>query len=113
MIRRYHLNISFKWFDFWIGWFFDVRAKVLYICLLPTLPIKLWMTDHAKCPNCGSAMEKTAYDISPEGYDLQWNCEVCEENGEESRIWIDWNMDFRHLEYIGPKDLERFGYRVV
>jgi len=31
----------FKWFDFWIGLFYDVGKKILYIGLLPTIGIKI------------------------------------------------------------------------
>lgn len=112
MKNKYHINISFNWGFFWVGLFFEKSARSLYICLLPMFPIKIWVTQHHICPECGACMQKTAYDISPEGFDLQWNCETCEERGEESQIEIDWCMDFPHTEWVNKKDLEHFGYVV-
>jgi hypothetical protein len=31
----------FKWFDFWVGWFYDTNKKILYIGLLPMIGIKI------------------------------------------------------------------------
>jgi len=35
------INLYFKWFDFWIGWFYDTKKKILYIQLLPMIGIKI------------------------------------------------------------------------
>ena len=109
MKNKWHVDVSFKWFDFWIGLFLDKPAKSLYICLLPMLPIKVWITEHEACPDCGAAMQKTAVDISPEGFDLFWNCEACENRGLESTIDLGWPF---HDEWMSARDLEHFGYVV-
>lgn len=38
------LNIRFSifWYDFWVGWYYDRVAKVLYVCPLPMLVFKFW-----------------------------------------------------------------------
>jgi hypothetical protein len=37
------MNISFffAWYDFWIGWFYDTKKKILYVCPLPMCVIKI------------------------------------------------------------------------
>ncbi len=112
MKKKYHIDISFKWFDFWVGFFVDVPGKALYICVLPLLPIKIWITTHEVCPECGALMQKTAYDIAPEGFYLHWNCPACEKRGDESQIDIDWNMDFKNTEWVSERDLMHFNYEI-
>lgn len=31
----------FKWFDFWIGFYYDTENKVLYFCPLPMVGLKM------------------------------------------------------------------------
>ena len=31
----------FKWFDFWVGLFYDTKKKILYFGLLPMLGVKI------------------------------------------------------------------------
>jgi hypothetical protein len=31
----------FKWFDFWIGLFYDINKKILYIGLIPMIGLKI------------------------------------------------------------------------
>lgn len=31
------MSIRFAWYDLWIGAFWDRKARVLYVCPLPTL----------------------------------------------------------------------------
>jgi hypothetical protein len=35
------IKISFKWYDFWVGGFYDVEKKTLYVCLIPCFPIEV------------------------------------------------------------------------
>lgn len=35
------LSIRFAWYDLWIGAFWDRHSCVLYVCILPTIPIRL------------------------------------------------------------------------
>lgn len=34
-------KVFFAWFDFWIGWYFDVGHKTLYICPFPTIVFRI------------------------------------------------------------------------
>jgi len=36
-----NISVFFAWFDLWIGAYWDRKKKVLYICPLPTLVIKI------------------------------------------------------------------------
>jgi hypothetical protein len=36
-VGRIEINISFLWFDFWVGLFYDRANRTLYACPLPTL----------------------------------------------------------------------------
>lgn len=41
---RKKLQIAFKWrwYDFWVGWYFDRKERHLYIGLLPTMIFEFW-----------------------------------------------------------------------
>lgn len=41
-IFRWKIRPFFKWFDFWIGIYFDRDGRAIYICPLPMLGIKVW-----------------------------------------------------------------------
>lgn len=40
---RIRCKVQFKWFDFWVGAYYDVDRCELYVCLVPMLPIKFWI----------------------------------------------------------------------
>jgi hypothetical protein len=47
------ISLFFAWFDCWIGWFYDKQKKILYICPLPMVVIKIQKTKPRKrCENC-------------------------------------------------------------
>ena len=106
MKSKYHIELSFKWFDFWVGLFLDKPAKTLYICFVPMFPIKIWVTEHETCPVCRAAMQKIAIDVG-EGWALEWECKHCDYITEGG---IEWPFD---NEWMSGKDLERFGYEIV
>lgn len=35
------VSYFFAWYDFWVGWFYDRKKGVLYICPLPMCVIKI------------------------------------------------------------------------
>ena len=107
MINKWHASVSFKWFDFWVGAFFERDSHTLYFCLLPMLPVKIWTTQHKRCPECGSLMHKLAIDTG-DGWALQWECD--EEPGDHL---IDMDWPFLPDDIKTAKDLERFGFDLV
>lgn len=34
--------LKFRWYDFWVGWYWDRKREVLYICLLPMVVLEVW-----------------------------------------------------------------------
>jgi len=36
-------KFSFAWYDLWIGAFVDINKKRLYICLIPTLLLTIYL----------------------------------------------------------------------
>lgn len=103
--KKYHINISFKWFDFWIGLFVDVPNKSLYVCLIPMFPIKIWITEHEQCPICNSLMVNTAY--LDEGWILEWECEECGYCTEGGCQWMFGN------ETKTADDLKKAGFKIL
>lgn len=35
------MNVRFAWYDLWIGAYWDRKARVLYVCPLPTLLVTI------------------------------------------------------------------------
>src|SRR5688572_15947410 len=106
MKKMYHVSLSFKWFDLWVGVFIDQPGHSVYICLLPMVVMKLWFTEHKICPICEGPMDKTAFD-SGDGLGLEWQCSECDYYTEGG---IDWPFG---SELLSSGDLERRGYRVI
>lgn len=40
------LSFFFAWYDFWIGFYWDRKSRVLYICPLPCCVFKLDFTEY-------------------------------------------------------------------
>ncbi len=39
------INISFRWYDFWIGFYYDTKKKILYVCPLPMIVLEFQKKD--------------------------------------------------------------------
>lgn len=106
MKNKYHIKVLFKWFDLWIGIFIDKPTRAVYICLLPMLPVKIWITEHKPCPQCKSFMHKIAINTG-DGWVLEWECDQCDYITEGG---IEWPFGDK---WMTSKDLDRFGYELV
>jgi hypothetical protein len=57
--KKLKVNLFFAWYDFWVGFYYDRKQKVLYICPLPCVVIKLcWQYFHL-CDGEGVVKEYT------------------------------------------------------
>lgn len=50
------IKIEFKWFDFWVGLFYDIGKRVLYVCPLPMIVISFSLRNRSK--PCGILIEE-------------------------------------------------------
>jgi hypothetical protein len=41
-MNKIKISLFFAWYDFWIGFYYDRKDKILYISLLPCLVIKIY-----------------------------------------------------------------------
>jgi hypothetical protein len=106
IVKVWHADTLFKWFDFWVGFFFDRPGKALYICVIPMLPLKIWYTEHQKCPICGLPMNKIAIDTG-DGWLLEWECKGCDYSTEDGYPWPYGD------EILTAAQLEHRGFEVV
>ena len=35
------LSLAFRWYDFWVGFYWDREHRDLYVCLIPMFPLKI------------------------------------------------------------------------
>ena len=35
------VELHLCWFDFWVGWFWDRRKRILWVCPLPMLAVRI------------------------------------------------------------------------
>ena len=40
-VEMLKLSLFFAWYDFWIGAFYDRQKRILYICPLPMIVVKI------------------------------------------------------------------------
>ena len=43
--RTLTVRVSFAWYDLWVGFYWDRKARALYCCPLPTLLIRIGPED--------------------------------------------------------------------
>jgi hypothetical protein len=41
-VTRRYWRLNFKWYDMWVGAFWDSNQHILYICPLPCVLITTW-----------------------------------------------------------------------
>jgi hypothetical protein len=54
------IKLYFKWFNFWVGFFYDRPTKTLYIGYFPMLGIKISLVEKT-CERCGSSLLDDGY----------------------------------------------------
>jgi len=42
------IKLSFAWFDFWVGAYYDRKKRILYVCPLPCVVFSFW--EEAEAP---------------------------------------------------------------
>jgi hypothetical protein len=99
--KRLSIKLYFKWYDFWIGWYYDPKMHALYVCLLPMLPIRLALELEPvrMCPDCHIAMRKVA--VLDEGWNLEWECPQCADTEEYPWPYGEETISSRQLEDAG------------
>lgn len=101
--KRLTFKVSFKWFDFWFGWYWDRDARALYVCLLPMFPIRISVEKSRIC-SCGGKMKKIA--VLDDGWSLQWEC--CDCGNTEEYEW-----PYRITDLVSGSRLECDGFELV
>jgi hypothetical protein len=43
IVQRFAVSAFFRWYDLWIGAYWDREAKVLYVCPVPMFGLKIKM----------------------------------------------------------------------
>jgi hypothetical protein len=49
----------FRWYDFWVGFYYDQRAHILYVCPLPTVGLAIFLA--VRCDICGIKGDHAPY----------------------------------------------------
>lgn len=44
-MRREAVKVFFAWYDFWVGFYWDRKARALYVCPLPCLVFRFGGSD--------------------------------------------------------------------
>ena len=101
--KRLSIKLSFKWYDFWIGFYYDRKMHALYVCILPMLPIRLALELEpvCMCPECNIAMKKVAVMCDGEGWALEWECPNCADTEEYPWPYGEETISSRQLEEAG------------
>lgn len=102
MSKRLKVRLSFLWFDFWVGFFYDRTRQILYFCPLPMIVFSFRLEEIEDCPNCEKELEKIAY--MDDGWILETSCECG--YGD----YIDWPFGEKQL---SGKDLQELGFIIL
>jgi hypothetical protein len=76
IVQRFAVSAFFRWYDLWIGAYWDRDAKVLYVCPVPMFGIKIKMPWRREAPircNCRDWLPDR-----PETH----HCPVCDAAGQ-------------------------------
>lgn len=68
-------GFQFLWYDFWVGFFYDQKKRILYFCPLPCFVFKWEAVEQKRAP------DELACDDIYHDFLLQWEevkyCDVC------------------------------------
>lgn len=108
--KKLRVELSFKWFDLWIGFFYNTHNSTLYVCPLPMIAFSFRFDKIMLC-SCGETLEKTALDTG-EGIWLFWDCpEGClADDQDHEELQIEWPFP---EEKASIKRLEEAGFNCV
>jgi hypothetical protein len=67
------MKIKFKWFDIWIGAFYDRKKRILYICPIPMIVISIPLE-----PGTKEYIPKNILSHLPPNYILGYFKETCQ-----------------------------------
>jgi len=43
IMRRLTIQPFFAWYDFWVGWYYDRKGDILYICPVPCFGLRIYI----------------------------------------------------------------------
>jgi hypothetical protein len=103
--KRLSIKLYIKWYDFWVGFYYDQRMRALYVCLLPMLVVRLAFEteETCYCSACNVAMKKIA--VLDEGWMLYWECPECADIADYPWPYGE--------ELISSRQLEDAGFEIV
>jgi hypothetical protein len=49
MNRRFFIKLFFRWYDIWIGFYYDKDLRIIYFCPIPMFGVKIVLPYKSKC----------------------------------------------------------------
>ena len=78
-IRSLSFALFLAWFGGWIGWYWSIASRTLYLCALPTVVIAI---TRARCDTCGRPVNANDWETSHQIGEEAW-CGSCAREYEE------------------------------
>lgn len=108
--KRTRVSGFFRWYDLWVGVYLDRKNRVVYICPLPTIGLKIWQEEVTLCPVCNKALTKVAVHDG-EGWGLYLEC-YTDDCFNYCQVVDDIVWPFGNR-WMTAKDFEEAGYDVA
>ena len=109
------VTLFFRWYDLWIGAYIDRPRRTVYICLLPTIGVKisfpritLQAPPYATCSVCDFPLDvPCAHWLGEwEGWCVSWNCQ------SECSDGIEMEWPFPNKLLVTVADFEQAGFTI-